>query len=602
MQMFQAIGRLRPGATPAQAGAEGTARGRSAPPHAPVAIAVFGSNGAADVTALPLLDSMIADVKPAIVILLAAVFLLLVTATANVASLQLTRATARRRELAIRSALGAARSRLVRQTLVESLLLGLLGGAAGLALAAGMHRLLPVLLPTDFPRVDDLTLGWRIELFTLAISLAAGAGCGLLPALGVATRDVVPALGEDSLAPVGGGFRSPTTRLRALIMAGQIAIACVLLVSALLLGRSFVGLLHADVGYDPANVLTARVVLPDVSYKPDQRREKLDEILTRVRAVEGVSHAAYGTVMPFGGAASLSSFPIRKRDGSTQLIQSGSRQVTAGYFAALGQKVIEGREFTDADAAAQVAIVNREFSRRYLEGRALGWTLPGNSSRSAPGERSVDRPIVGVVEDTVRATVTDTPEPEVYFPMRMLPLLAENVSMIVRTTGDPRAVAPSLRAVVHGVAPDAPVEALMTMEDKVAATLTKPRLYAVLLGTFAAFALAIAGVGLFGVLSYSVALRGREIGVRSALGAQVRDIVALVARQSLAIAGSGLVAGLIASFWLTGALRTFLFGVTPRDAASFAVVAGVLVLVTLAATIVPARRAARVDPVKVLRS
>ena len=241
ISMFQAIGRLRPGVTPDQAAAEGTARGRALRDPGVVSMAVFGSNGPAEVTAVPLLQALTGDVRPAILILLAAVVLLLVTATANVTSLQLARATSRRRELAIRSALGAARGRLVRQTLVENLLLGLLGGAAGLVLAAAMHRVLPAVLPANFPRLDDLAFDWRIQAFAIAVSLAAGLGCGLLPALQVARHELVPALVEDSLAPAGGGWRTRTARARTVIMAGQVAIASVLLVGALLLVRSFLG-------------------------------------------------------------------------------------------------------------------------------------------------------------------------------------------------------------------------------------------------------------------------------------------------------------------------------------------------------------------------
>jgi predicted permease len=246
ISMFQAMGRLREGVTPAQASAEGTARARNTPPHTPVAMAVFGSDGPAEVSAVPMLDALTGEVKPAILILLAAVVLLLATATANVASLQLARATVRRRELAIRSALGAARGRLIRQTLVENLLVGVLGGIAGLALAAAMHRALPTLLPADFPRLDDLAFDFRIQAFAIAVSIVAGLGCGLLPAFTIARQDLVPALVENSLAPVGAGLRLGTARARAAIMAGQIAIACVLLIGALLLGRSFTHLLQAD--------------------------------------------------------------------------------------------------------------------------------------------------------------------------------------------------------------------------------------------------------------------------------------------------------------------------------------------------------------------
>ena len=602
ISMFQAMARLREGATPAQASAEGTSRARNAPPHTPVAMAVFGSDGPPEVSAVPILDALTGEVKPAIVILLTAVALLLATAVANVASLQLARGTARRRELAVRAALGAARARLVRQTLVENLLLGILGGVAGLALAAVMHRALPALLPADFPRLGDLAFDIRVQAFAIVVSIAAGLGCGILPALAVARTDLVPALTEDSLAPVGGGLRSGTARARAAIMTGQVAIACVLLVGALLLVRSFRGMLEADVGFDSANVLTGRIILPGHEYTPERKLHDLEAIVSRLAATPGVTGAAFTTSAPFGNIASLSSFPLRKRDGSVQTIQTGSRQIGPGYFAVLGQKVVEGREFTAKDGgAATMVIVNREFSRRYLEGRALGWTLPGSSSRRAPGQPSVDRTIIGVVEDTIRQTITDPPEPEIYFLASQLPLVTDNLTLVVRTAGNPRDLVPAMRAIARDVAPSAPIESVMTMEDWRAATLSRPRLYAVLLAAFAAFALAIAGVGLFGVLSYSVAQRAREIGVRTALGATLADIIRLVVGQSALIAGAGVAIGLVASFWVTGALRTYLYGVTPHDAVTFVSVAALLIVVAAIASIVPARRAARVDPVRVLR-
>jgi putative ABC transport system permease protein len=611
ISMFQAIGRLRAGASPEQAATEGTARGRTVGNIGVVAMAVFGSNGPVIVTAVPMLEALTGDVKPAILTLLAAVALLLVTATANVASLQLARASSRRRELAIRSALGAARARLVRQTLVENLLLGILGGAAGLFLAAIMHRALPSILPAGFPRVSDVALGWPIQAFSVAIAIAAGLGCGVLPAIQMARRDLVPALNEDARAPIGGGLRTRTARARAMIMSAQVAIACVLLVGAVLLTRSFVRLLDADLGYDASNVLTARLVLGDGEYAPERRLAILEDVLQRLRAVPGVTQAAFSNSIPFTGGESLSSFPLKRRDGSTIQVQTGMRQVSPGYFAAMGQRVVEGRAFSadDARGSETPVIVNREFSRKYLDGKAVGWMLPGNTKPQAIASAAQGRPIVGVVEDTVRRDVTDTPQPEIYYTpshardaTSLQQVHASDLNVIVRTSSDPRDAVPSLRAIVTTAAPSAPLESVMTMRDRVADSLSRPRLYAVLLGTFAAFALAIAGVGLFGVLSYSVALRTREIGVRAALGAQTADIVRLVVRHAVVIAGAGLAMGLVASFWITAALRTFLYGVTPHDGLTFAAVAALLMLVAIAASIVPARRAARVDPVEVLRS
>jgi len=291
----------------------------------------------------------------------------------------------------------------------------------------------------------------------------------------------------------------------------------------------------------------------------------------------------------------VSSFPLTKRDGSRAQGHAAVRFISPGYFAALGQRLLEGREFSerDADGPHTAVLVNREFSRRYLEGRAFGWTLPGT-----PAARS----IVGVVDDGARQSITDAPEPEVYYAAKPDSLESSDLYVLARCSTDPAALAPVLRAIVRDVAPQAPLESIMTLEDRVTSTLSRPRLYAVLLGTFAAFALAIAGVGLFGVLSYTVAQRAREIGVRTALGAQVRDIVGLVVGQSMAIAVGGIAAGLAASFWLTGTLQKFLYGVSPHDAVSFAAVAALLLAVSVLASIVPARRAARVDPVKVLRS
>jgi putative ABC transport system permease protein len=596
ISIFQAVGRLRDGITPEQAEAEGTARGRSTPNPGPVAMAVFGSNGLVDVHAVPFLQALTGKVRDAILIMLAAVVLLLVTATGNVASLQLVRGTARRREYAIRAALGAGSARLFRQSLIESALLGLLGGLVALVVAGWMHRVLPSLLPADFPRLGEVSFDRRIQALAILLSVAAGLAFGLLPALHATRRDVVPVLVEDSLAPVGGSMRAPLARARALIMAGQVAIACVLLVGGLLLLRSFTALTNAPLGYQPTNLLTARIVLPDSDFTPEQRLPVLEQVAAGLRGTAGVTAVAYSTVLPFTAGMSVSSSPLKKRDGTTVQIQTGSRAISAGYFAALGQRVAEGREFTSRDTATSqpVVVVNREFSRKYLDGQALGWTIPGTQE---------DRPrlIVGVVEDTVRQSVTDPPAPEVYFPVMQQPPWASNENVIIRTTTDPRALVSIVRSIVRNTAPGAPIDSIQTMEDLVSGSLAQPRLYAVLLGTFAVFALAIAAVGLFGVLSYSVAQRAREIAVRAALGAAPRDLVALVVGQCVRIAGVGILAGLIVSAWLSRSIATLLYGITAHDATSFAVVAALLLSVAALAAFIPARRAACVDPMRVLR-
>jgi predicted permease len=594
ISMFQAIGRLKPGATPEQAASEGTARARLGPEPGVVAIAVFGSRGLIDVSAVPMLDALTADVRTPILILLGAVGLLLITATANVANLQLARATARRRELAIRSALGAGSGRLVRQCLAENVLLGMLGGLAGVALAAWAARALPSLVPADFPRVDDLGLHIRVLIFAIGVSIVAGLAFGVLPALQASRTDLVPALVEDSQAPVGGGWRSRTARTRGLIMAAQVAIAFVLLVGAALLIRSFMGLLGADIGYDRANVVMAKLSLEE-GYTPERRLQALDRITERLTALPDVTRATFGNVIPFTGGSKLSSFPLKQRDGNTVQVQTGSRSIGPGYFAALGQRVVEGREFTRADTALAepVAMVNREFSRKYLEGRALGWVLPGDT---------VNYSIVGVVDNAARQTVTDAPQPEIYFSQLQRPIANADMAIVVRSTGDPKRLVPTLRAIVKQEDPNVPVESVVTLEDLVSNSLARPHLYAVLLGTFALFAAAIAGVGLFGLLSYTVAQRAREIGVRAALGARPSAIVGMIVWQSVRIAAVGIVAGVIVALWASGSLRKFLYGLTPQDPVTFATVAVLLIVVAALASFVPARRAARVDPVRVLRA
>ena len=598
VSLFNALGRLRPGATPEQAAAEGTAIGRAVPLEGSariVAIAIFGSDGPVEVSAPPLLDDLVAKVRPAILILFAAVLLLLATAAGNIASLQLARATGRRREMAIRTALGAGTARLVRQTLIENMLLGLLGGVAGLLLAWWLQRGVPSLLPPDFPRLDDVALDLRVQVFAIAVALTAGFGFGLLPALQAARRDVTAALTEDSLAPVGGSLRSRTARTRAAIMTAQVAMATVLLVGAALLARSFLALMQVDIGYrDPSSTLIAQLSLPDTSYTPERRLQLLTRVAERLRAQPGVTAVAWGDTTPFASGTALASFPLKRRDGSTVQVQTGTREVSPEYFAALGQRVAEGRAFAATDNATgqPVVLVNREFERKYLDGHALGWHLPGQHA---------DQPIVGVVENAIRREVTDTPQPEIYTSALQRPMTDSEVAVVVRSSGDPHQLASALRSAVHEQDALLPVEQVSTLEDLVSQSIETPRLYTMVLAGFAGFALLIAAVGLFGVLSQSVAQRAREIGVRSALGATARDIVLLVARQSTVIVATGIAAGFLIAFWAARLMQSLLFGVTTHDGPAFAAVAAVLLLVAAAATLIPARRAAYVDPARVLR-
>jgi putative ABC transport system permease protein len=609
--IFRAIARLRAGATPAQAAAEATSRARSGPDMALVARALFGAAGPIDISAVPELQAMTADIRPAILVLLAAVGLLLVTATANVASLQLARATTRRREMAVRAAIGAGQPRIVRQLLIENAIVGLCGGAAGLALAAGLQRLLPSLLPAGFPRLDGVAIDMRVLSFALAVSVVASVACGLLPAWHTRRVNLVGTLSEDGVAPIGGAMRSPMARTRGLIMAGQVAIACVLLVGAALLTRSFVSLIRADRGYDPVNVLTARLPLPP-GYPAERRNQLLDTLVERLRAVSGVTHAAYSTSVPFTPGGVFVAFTMRSpRNPEVAVdVQATQRLVSPDYFAAMRLRLVAGRTLTDADTTTTTPaiVVNRTFARQYLGDRPVGVRIPQHGPRAGGltlADGHADWEVVGVVDDMRQDSVEAALQPEIFASLKQIdPSRARNFDpvLVVRTAADPTAYVSTLRSLVHEQAPALALDSVMTMEDRVMTSLAKPRLYAVLLAWFGVFALLIAGVGLFGVLSFSVAQRTREIGVRSALGAQARDIVALVLGQALWIVGVGVALGLAAALAGVRLLSAFLYGISPHDGLTFAAVPIVIAAVAAVACLVPARRAAKVDPLTALRT
>lgn len=608
--IFSALARLKPGATPAQAAAEGTARARAAPDPGLAAVAMFGGNGPAEITATPALEMMTAAVRPALLVLLAAVGLLLTTATANVASLQLARSSARRREMAVRSAIGAAAGRLTRQLIVESALVGLAGGIAGFGLAWATHGVLPTLLPADFPRVDAVAVDVRVVLFVAAVSLLVGTLCGVLPALHARRINLVETLADGGSAPVGSGLRSPTARARTLIIAGQLAVSCVLLVGAALLARSFVALLHVDRGYDPRRLLTARLASAG-SIPLERRMQVLETIVGRLRASPGVVNAAFGNALPLFTTGGFRAFKMRAPNNpSTEVdVNTIERLVSPGYFATLGLRLVEGRVLADSDtmSSPEVIVVNRSFAARYLGTPAVGAVVPNLGMCRGDNDRWE---VVGVVDDMRQGGVADAgdwaerAQPEIFLPHRQIGCAAAipDPILVVKTTDDPSPHTAVLRSIVREEAPALALDSVMTMEERVMTTLAKPRLYAVVLVGFGVFAIVIAGVGLFGVLAYSVAQRRREIGVRTALGARPADIVLMVVRQAGLIALAATTVGLWLAFAAAKSLARFLFGVSAHDPVSFAVVGVVVLAASAIACIVPARRAARVDPLTALRS
>jgi putative ABC transport system permease protein len=607
ISIFSALARLRPGVTPAQAAAEGSSRARSAPDPGLAAVAMFGGNGPAEIAAVPAIDMMTAEVRPALLVLLAAVTLLLVTATANVASLQLARATTRRREIAIRAAIGAGVGRLTRQLVVESAIVGAAGGVVGVALALALHRALPSLLPADFPRLTDVAIDARVMLFAVLVSMVASVACGLLPSLFARRLNVTESLADGGSAPVGGGMRSPTVRARTIIMVGQVAIACLLLIGASLLTRSFVALLNVDRGYNPRNLLTARLPMP-AAFSITRRTAVLDALTERLRPMPGVSNVAFGNALPLLSTGGFRSFTMRPpSDPSIEIAVSAmQRVVSPGYFQALGLRLIAGRELSGADTmtSALAIVVNKSFAAKYLGSNPVGAIVPNLGMCRGDNDRWE---VVGVVEDMRQGgfPVDDTAtHAEIFMPYGQVGCAAAvpDPILVVRTNDDPAPHTAALRTLLRDVEPTLAFDSVMTMEDRVMTTLAKPRLYAVVLVGFGAFALLIAGVGMFGVLSYSVAQRSREIGVRTALGATPASIVALIVRQVAAIWATGIAVGLWLAFAASQSLTEVLYGVNPHDRISFTLVPALLAIVTAIACIVPARRAARVDPLTALRA
>jgi predicted permease len=604
LSMFSAIARLRPDATSAQAAAEGTSRGRFAPDTGMTTTAVFGGTGPIEIRATALLETLTGEVRRPILILVGAMLLLMFAAAGNLAGLQIARATARRREMAIRVAIGAGGWRLARQLLVENLLLGVTGGIAGVVLAWWLHQSLPTLLPADFPRLDDVRLDGAIIGAAGLASLVLSLVIGWLPALQTRASDLSSSLSDGGLAPVGVGRRSRTSRARGAVMTAQVAVACVLLIGGTLLGRSFLALLDEDRGYDPRGVHVAQLSLPSSMYPPARRFEIVTTILERLAAASTLAEVGLASELPLTPGGSTAAFTLDAApDGTVVSAQASPRLVSARAFAALGMRVVEGRAFTDAETETSepVAIVNRAFARKYFGDQSLDRSIPMGVGYQNPGR--VAR-IVGVVADVRYVTARDATHPEVYYSYRQLGsrLPVPAATIVMRSSLDPGELTSRFRAAVRDADAQLVAGTVTRLEDRIGRLLARPRLYAAVLGMFAACALVVAAIGLFAVLSYSVAQRSRELAVRSALGARAMDLGRLVVGQGLAIGTAGVAAGIVVSWILTPLLGTLLYGVAAHDLGSYAVVSGVLLSICVLASLGPARRAARLDTLKQLRS
>ena len=545
-------------------------------------------------------DQMVGEIRPALLTLMGAVALVLVVACVNVANLLLARSAARTREVGMRGALGARRGRLVRQMLTESLVLATTGGIAGLGVAALLHRGLLALVGEriPIPRLDQVELDLSIVAFALVVALATGIAFGLVPAL-ISTTSASDALREGG-RHVGG--RRLHRVLNALVVA-EVAMSLVLLVGAGLLMRSFVNQRSIDTGYRSDGVLTARVRFPATFPDAPRATAGYQESLARLSELPGVQQTAAATCLPppsFCTATSIWRLDLpTPTDGQRRSAQI--RAVSPGFFKTMGIQHLAGRDFAASDTAdsAPVAIVSDSLVRaHFVDQSPLEKRLHINTVEHANGRDDMQWTVVGVVRD-IRSSVDRTADPIVYVPVPQMP--GRDMRFFVRTDRDPMSLATSVTRVVRSMEPDAPVD-VRRLDDIVAATTARPRAITVLVGAFALFALALAAVGVYGVIAYSVRERTPEIGVRVALGATAVAVGRLVLGQALRLVGIGVTIGLVAAGALTRLLERLLFEVEPLDAWTFAVTPIVLLIVATIASYVPARRGMRMAPADVLRA
>ena len=589
--ILRAVARLRDGVTPAQAQQDADLVARRLATTYPASDQGHGA------VVLPLRAQFFGPVTRPLFVLLGAVGFVLAIACANVASLLLGRATSRRREMAIRLALGASRTRLIQQLLTESVLLSLGGAVAGLALATWVSPWLVRLNPRGVLRLDETGVDARVLLFTLAVAVLTGVVFGLAPAMQAARG--VPNEDLKDGGTRGGSAGPRARRTRDLLVAAEVGVALVLLVGAGLLLRSFNALSHVDNGIDTHNLLTFGISLPRDRVPTDAARAAFHaEILRRIEGLPGVVRAGAAVTLPIGGDDFSSLYGVEGAPAppAGQEPSAGMQIVTPGYFAAIGMRVLEGRDFTQSDSAEAppVVAVNETLARQAWP----GVDPVGRRMRTDP-----DGPwltVVALVNDMRHRGPSAAPRPEFYQPLAQQPF--SSMAFVVRAAGDPGKLVPSIRREVASLDPALAVSKVATMDEHVERALSSPRFMSTLIAAFGALALALAIVGIYGVMSYAVTERTRELAIRSALGARRADVLALVVGKALALSAAGVAAGLLASVLLSRTLSGLLFGVGAIDAATLTGASVLLLVVAVLAAAVPAARAMRIDGSQVLRS
>jgi putative ABC transport system permease protein len=588
------IGRLKSGVSVEQAQAEMSAiASRIERDH-------NQSHAGTGVKIVPLREQLVGNVKPILLVLFGAVGFVLLIACANIASLLLTRSLARQKEVAVRSALGAGRRRIIRQLLTESALLALFGGAAGLLVASWGVDALVATLPKDqlnaLPFLKSLRVDASVMTFTFLLSMSTGIVFGLAPALQATGADLYEALKEGGRAAPGGARR----RLRAALVVTEIALSVVLLTGAGLMMKSLLRLLRTDVGFDPRNLLTMTVALPASKYGDSGRQVSFYERLTeRLESLPGVIGAGTVDILPLlGGNTTRFNVEGDPIPPPGQEVESNMRVANETYFQTLGVPLLKGRFFDERDKAAApgVVIINKSLADRIFASRdPIGRRLSYTGINSAPDQ------IIGVVGDVKITGLDEAIKPVLYYPYSQSASLATN--LVVRASADPAAMVNTIREVCRALEPDVAIFNARTMEEMISGS---PASYmrgfpALLIGVFAGVALLLASVGLYGVISYSVSQRTREIGLRMALGARAPDILKMVLKQGLALASVGLVIGAAGALALTRLLGAMLYEVSASDPATFALVSAALGVVASLACYTPARRATKVDPMVALR-
>ena len=590
-----AVGRLRPEVTVQSAQLDVNAAARQLEARYP------DTNRERGVQLFSLQDSALGTTRQLLIALFVAVLLFLLIACANVVNLQLVRATSRRREIALRIAVGADGGRLVRQLLVEGLTLAAAGAVAGVALAVwGLGTLVPLLPDGALPRYVDPTIDWRVVAFAATLTAVCGIIFGLAPALAVRRLTVSDSLKEGARFAAGGITSLRRLGAQQLLVVSEIALALVLLVAGGLMTRSLRQQLAVEPGFRADGVVTANLALPRGRYAGQARVQFVNELLARVRALPQVESAAIGSDLPLGGNSNAGSMFV---DGVTpEPVRSYRHRVTPDYFATLGIPVVSGRSFTaaDRDSAQNVAIISAAAARRFWPGQ----DPVGRQFRfgDATGSRVT---IVGVVgtarfRDLTTDLSASTSEPDVFYSFAQLP--DADLSLLVRTSGDESTVMAAIQREVGAIDPGLPLYRATRMSDFVARQTATARFGSSLLGSFSLVAMLLASIGIYGVLAFVIGLSRREIAIRLALGATRGSVVRLIVRQGMTLVAIGVAVGLVGAYYATGAISTQLFGVTATDPLTFAVVPLLLAAIALAASYLPSRTAARIDPQQALKS